>query len=91
MREGEWWTAAGPEGPVRIGFTGRNAFGVMDHHVDPGHGPEIHVPMRVVPNGGGAEVLVTLFRRPGMSGAEFTPDAEWMMRDLLALNALVTG
>jgi hypothetical protein len=37
---------------VRIGFTGRNAFGVMDHHVDAGHGPEIHVPMRVVPNGG---------------------------------------
>ena len=90
VREGERWTAAGPEGPVRIGFTGRNAFGVMDHRVDLGSGPEVHVPMRVVPNGAGAEVLVTLFRRPGMSDEEFAADAEWVLRDLLALKALLT-
>jgi hypothetical protein len=75
---------------VRIGFTGRNAFGVMDHRVDLGTGPEVHVPMRVVPNGAGAEVLVTLFRRPRMSEAQFAADAAWVMRDLLALKALLT-
>ena len=84
------WKAADPEGPVGIGFTGRHAFGVMDHHVGPGVGPEIHVPMRVVPNGGGAEVLGTLFRRPGMSEAEFSADADWVMRELLALKARLT-
>jgi hypothetical protein len=75
---------------VRIRFTGRNAFGVMDHRVDSGTGPEVHVPMRVVPNGAGAEVLVTLFRRPGMSDEAFTADAAWVVRDLLALRALLT-
>jgi hypothetical protein len=90
VRDGDWWSATGPEGPVRIRFTGRNAFGVMDHRVDPGTGPEVHVPMRVVPNGGGAEVLVTLFRRPGMSDEAFAADAEWVLRDLLALKALLT-
>ena len=80
----------GYRGPVRIGFTERNAFGVMDHHVDLGTGPEVYVPMRVVPNGGGAEVLVTLFRRPGMSDEAFAADAAWVLRDLLTLKALLT-
>ena len=74
---------------MRIRFTGRNAFGVMDHRVDLGTCPEVHVPMRVVPNGAGAEVLVTLFRRPGMSDEAFAADAAWVQRDLLALEALL--
>ena len=90
VRDGDRWTAAGPEGPVRIRFTGRNAFGVMDQHVDLGVGPEVQVPMRVVPNGAGAEVLVTLFRRPGMSDAAFAADAAWVQRDLLALKGLLS-
>ena len=87
VREGDRWTAADPEGPVRIRFTEHNAFGVVDHHVDLGPGPEVHVPMRVVPNGAGAEVLVTVFRRPGMSVEAFAADAAWVQRDLLALKA----
>jgi hypothetical protein len=90
MQDGDRWTVAGQDGPVRISFTGRNAFGVMDHHVDLGAGPEVHVPMRVVPNGAGAEVLVTVFRRPGMSDEAFAADAAWVLRDLLALKALLT-
>ena len=90
VRDGDRWTAAGPEGPVRIRFTERNAFGVMDHHVDPGTGPEVYVPMRVVPNGGGAEVLVTLFQRPGMSDEAFAADGAWVLRDLLAPRAPLT-
>ena len=74
----------GPQGPVRIRFTEHNAFGVMDHRVDLGTGPEVHVPMRVVPNGAGAEVLVTLLRRPGMSDEAFAADAAWVQRDPLA-------
>lgn len=90
-KDGEAWRAQGPGGPVRIRFTGHNPFGVMDHHVGGGSGPEIHVPMRVVANGDGAEVLVTLFRQPGTSDARFAADAEWVRRDLLALRAVATG
>ncbi|HWX49924.1 MAG TPA: polyketide cyclase [Roseomonas sp.] len=87
-REGEAWVAQGPEGPVRIRFTPHNAFGVMDHHVDLGAGVEVDVPMRVIPNQRGAEVMLTLFRQPGMSDEKFAEDAAWVTRDLAALRAL---
>lgn len=87
---GEWWRGEGPDGPIRIRFTGRNGFGVMDHHVDAG-GAEVYVPMRIVPNGEGTEVLLTLFRQPGMSDGKFAADAEWVSRDLIALRSVVTG
>lgn len=90
VREGQRWRAMGPEGPIHIRFTDHNAFGVMDHHVDVGVGPEVYVAMRVISNGSGAEVLVTVFRQPAMSEAKFAADADWVMRDLLALKALVT-
>ncbi len=86
-RDGDTWTARGPDGPMRIRFTGHNAFGVMDHFVDPGSGPEIHIPLRIIPNGGGAEVMLTLFRQPSMSAATFQADFEWVDRDLQALKA----
>src|SRR5256885_201463 len=44
---GEAWTAEGPTGSVRIRFTDHNPFGVMDHYVDTGKGPEVYVPLRV--------------------------------------------
>ncbi len=90
VKDGELWKAEGPEGTVRIRFTGHNAFGVMDHYVYAGNAPEIYVPLRIIQNGDGAEVLLTLFRQMDMSDAKFAADAEWVERDLLALKALVT-
>jgi hypothetical protein len=87
---GEVWKAEGPEGPITIRFTDHNVFGVMDHYVNVGIGSQIHIPLRIIPNGEGAEVLLTLFRQPGMSDAKFEADAQWVERDLLSLKALVT-
>lgn len=89
-KDGETWKAEGPEGTVRILFTAHNAFGVMDHYVDAGNGTIIYVPLRIIQNGEGAEVLLTLFRQRDMSDEKFAADAEWVARDLLALKALVT-
>jgi len=89
-RDGDWWNAKGPDGRIRIRFTDHNLYGVMDHYVDVGSGSVIYVPMRVIPNGTGAEVLLTLFRQPGMSDAKFLADAEWVQCDLLALRSLFT-
>jgi hypothetical protein len=61
----------------------------MDHYVMPGNGKTICVPLRVLQNDDGTEVLLTLFRQPDMSDAQFGADAEWIARDLLALKALV--
>ncbi len=89
-RDGDVWRARGPDGPVTIRFTGHNAFGVMDHYVGVGDGAEVYVPLRIIRNEDGAEVQLTLFRRPGVSDAQFEADAAWVARDLQALKALAT-
>jgi hypothetical protein len=88
VADGDYWCGQGPDGPLRIRFTAHNAFGVMDHYVDLGNGEEIYVPLRVIANGSGAEVQLTLFRQPGMSDEQYAADAAWVQRDLLALRAL---
>lgn len=88
-RSGEHWVADGPEGPVRIRFTRHNDHGVMDHFVDTGDGNEIHIPLRVIANGEGAEVMLTLFRQPDMDDERFAADAKWVNRDLNALRRLI--
>ena len=87
LPRGDYWLAEGPEGAVRIRFTGHNEYGVMDHVVDTGSGDPVHVPLRIVQNGDGAEVMLTLFRQPGMDDERFSGDAKWVMRDLRALSA----
>lgn len=89
--EGSGWVARGPAGTVRIRFTGHNAFGVMDHWVELADGQTVYVPLRVIANGEGAEVQLTLFRQPGMTDEQFARDAEWVRRDLDALRDLARG
>src|SRR5580700_4716555 len=88
-REGDAWVAEAPEGPVRIRLTGRNDLGVLDHHVILATGVEVYIPLRVIANGTGAEVMLTLFRLPEMTDVVFARDAEWVARDLAALKALL--
>jgi len=87
---GDRWIAEGPGGPVTVRFSRPNEFGVLDHHVVTADG-EVFVPMRVVANGDGAEVVFTLFRQPGMTAEQFDADAEWVARDLAALKAILEG
>ena len=84
------WIAETPAGRATIRFSEPNAFGVLDHTVVPAPGMEIYVPLRVVANGdAGSEILLTLFRQPGMSDEKFAADAAWVLRDLRALKALL--
>lgn len=88
-RDGEWWLAETPNGPVRLRFAPENALGVLDHWVRPAGTPEVYVPIRVVPNGAGAEVVFSLFRQPGMSNEQYAADAAWVEKDLTALKAVL--
>jgi hypothetical protein len=45
--------------------------------------------MRVIANGMDSEVMLTLFRVPGMSDEKFAADAQWVMRDLNRLKELL--
>jgi len=89
-KDGENWLADGPDGPVAVRFTPHNIFGVMDHFVETGDGHEIHIPLRIIANGDGAEVMLTLFRQPGMDDETFARDAKWIARDLRALRDYAT-
>ena len=88
-KSGNDWTTDGPEGAIRVHFTPHNDYGVMDHFVDSGDGNVIHIPLRIVQNGDGAEVMLTLFRQPEMTDEKFSADAKWIMRDLRALKDMV--
>ena len=83
------WTVETPQGPVNIRFSKRNDLGVLDHYVSPSPGVEIFVPMRVVPNGGGAEVLLTLFRTAEMSDEQYAQDMRWVEQDLNHLKRIM--
>lgn len=86
---GGTWVADSPMGRVTVRFVDRNTFGVLDHEVGLPDGQVIYNPMRVIPNGGGSEVVFTLFRRPGVTDAELAADADTIARDLAALQALL--
>jgi hypothetical protein len=87
-KDGERWRVQGPDGPITIRFTGQNAYGVMDHYVELGNGGTVYIPLRVFQNDAGAEVALTLFRQPDMSPDKFEADAQWVRRDLAALQRL---
>lgn len=79
------WIMETPQGPMKIRFVPRNTLGVLDHYVMMASGTEVYVPMRVVPNGSGSEILFTIFRLPGMTDKEFSEDAALVEKDLEGL------
>lgn len=87
--DGEWIVET-RDGAVRVAFVPPNEHGVLDHHVR-APGLEVLVPMRVVPNGSGSEVLLTVFQLPGMSDAKYAEDQQMVERDLRTLKRILEG
>jgi hypothetical protein len=90
--EGAKWVfegSEGSEGTVIVRFSEPNDYGVLDHYVLLPDGSEIYIPLRVIANGQGSDVQLTLFRVPGMTDAKFAADAQWVERDLNKLKALL--
>jgi len=89
-REDGHWVATTPGGRALLRFAPANEFGVLDHWVAPEGVPEVYVPFRVIGVAPGAcELQFTLLRQPHMDDAAFAHDAEWIARDLRALQALL--
>lgn len=89
--DGGGWIAHDPGGnAIRITFTPSNPFGVLDHDV---HTPGgiVHVALRVVPNGDGAEVTFLLLQERGMTDDELARDAAAVQKDLDTLKRLMEG
>ncbi|HXV19600.1 MAG TPA: hypothetical protein VD811_01255 [Desulfuromonadales bacterium] len=88
-KQGSDWMVDTPQGPMKIRFADQNRFGVMDHYVTTPSGVEVYVPMRVLANGSGSEVIFTLFRLPDMSDARYAEDMQLVERDLRTLKNLL--
>jgi hypothetical protein len=83
------WIVQTPQGEASLRFVERNDFRVLDHVVTPAPGMEIHVPMRVVPNLAGSELLFTVFRLPEMTDAAYAADIQAVECDLVVLKTLL--
>jgi hypothetical protein len=83
------WIAETPQGPMKIRFAEKNGFRVLDHYVNPAPGVEVYVPMRVLPNGSGSEVIFTIVRSPDMSDDKFAEDIGLVERDLRILKSVL--
>ena len=77
--------------PARARFVAPNTLGVVDHWVTVGDAADVYVPLRVVPNDSGSEVLLTVFQQPAMSDAQWAADCEAVVADLGRLKELVEG
>ena len=88
-RSQDGWIADSDGGVARVQFTTRNSFGVVDHTVIRPSGQRVYVPMRLIANSSGCELLFTLFREPNMSDAQFASDAGFVERDLNGLKRLL--
>jgi hypothetical protein len=85
------WVAQTPEGPAKVRFSEANRLGVLDHWVLLQSGVEIYIPLRIIPDGSGSVLVLTVFRRPGITDAQFAADGDWVMRDLQAAKKLLEG
>ena len=74
-----------PNGPGTLKFAPPNDFGILDHTIALESGAVTEVPMRVLSNGDGCEVMLTIFQPEDMTEREFSRDANWVKRDLETL------
>ena len=79
------WVVQSPEGRAVIAFVPANALGVLDHTVTLPSGLTFTSRMRVIPNGEGSEVLLTLFQQEEMSDQQFQEEAALVLSDLQTL------
>jgi hypothetical protein len=88
QRDGDWFVET-PEGRARVTFAPENEYGVLDHEVLTPSGETVYVPLRVIADGDGCEVVFTVRRRPGMTDAEFGRDIAAVNRDLALLKKIL--
>jgi uncharacterized membrane protein len=83
------WLINTPNGEATVRFVEKNKFRIMDHYVKQGHDPEVYIPIRILENEQGSEVVFTLFRLPGMTDERFEQDRQAVQKDLDTLKKLL--
>lgn len=91
VHDGDDWYVETPQGRARVRFAPPNPFGVLDHEVLTPSGEVVHVPLRVIADGDGCEVVFTLRPAPGMSDADLDRDEALVTADLARLRQVLEG
>ncbi len=86
--DGEWVIDT-PNGQNKVRLAERNNFGILDHNVKLTSGIEVYVPMRVVKNGDGSEVMLTVFQTPEMTNEGYAKDMQTVEKDLDHLKTII--
>ena len=81
-----WWSFETTRGPAKLRFKENKEFGILDHQfVD--EEATWDVPMRVVPNDQGSELMITLFQSPSFSDELFSQRMDEMQQVMEAIKA----
>jgi len=83
------WLIDTAQGPLKIRIAAKNNLGVLDHYVTTSLGNEVFVPMRVVPNASGTDIIFTIFQQANMSEEQFQEDARLVAQDLQTLKRVL--
>jgi hypothetical protein len=86
--DGQWFVDT-PAERAGLAFAPRNDYGVLDHYLTLNSGEVIYVPMRVIADEGGSELVLTVRRRPGMTDDEFKADGDAVAADLARLKGIL--
>jgi hypothetical protein len=83
------WVAQTPLGRALFEFVPPNDLGVLDHTITLSSGIRLTNPMRVIPNGDGSEMLLTLIQAEDVPDEQFKEDGEQVLSDLHSLRRLL--
>jgi hypothetical protein len=83
------WEAQTEFGERIVRFSPRNEFGVFDHAVyKPGDRP-IRMPLQIIQNEDGCDLVFLFPRRPGVTDEQFASSVEWVTSDFMSLRSLL--
>ncbi len=88
VRDGDVLLVDSPMGQVRVRFTPRNSYGVLDHDVTLPSGATVNNPMRVLTHPHGTEIVFTV-RQLDLTDEEFDRDVSTVEQDLERLKQLL--
>ena len=83
-----WWDMDTPRGPGRLRILGEREAGILDHEFR-NEEAEWRVPARVVPNGRGAEFMMTFFKPPAFSDQFFAQQIDLVDIELAKLKEIL--
>ncbi|WP_051926942.1 SRPBCC family protein [Streptomyces durhamensis] len=84
----DWWRMSTPQGPARLRLRADAEYGILDHDFNDDTA-SWRVPARVVPNGDGAEFMMTFHRPPSLTDSVFKEQTDLVDTELAALKEIL--